>query len=250
MTRANLLIVVVLVVAVAALFLWVLTLQNQQAELMGSSAGGLAPRPEGDLRGRVDDLERTYQELSELTRSQGADLGRLETRLDGVEAAGAMRDEKIVALGAGQPLPDGGSGTAAYAGDPELRSAIEAVLDQKEEEERRTRLERSARGMARFLLADVDATEDQKERFVGIISGYLEGRDRIRREFSGDNADDAARDAALADLERVRNEEVQVLFGGDYAKIEERLNRTRRMLDGRRGAPRGDGGRGFRGRGR
>ncbi len=238
MSRANLLIVVVLILAIVGMFFWTLTLQNRQAEVreFGRTSGsGGATDPA--MAGRIADLERNFDGLEELVRSQIADLGLLERKVAALEATTGAQGARISVLGgevvAPAALPD-------TAEEPQLQAAIETVLNQRAERDRKERTRRMAEGFSRFLLNDVPSTPEQKTRFVKVLTDYLNARDAVRQRFSGDNADDQARDAEIAVLEQTRNDEVISIYGAaSYELIAERLNRSRR----------GMGGGGFRGRG-
>jgi hypothetical protein len=239
MTRFNLAILVVLAAAVAGLFFWVLQIREGQAGAIlpvGASSGG--PRGMGDAA-RIGELEQSVLELREMARSAEIATNRLDQRVTGMEAADAERDRRISALARGEAVPE----AALPPAETELRSAIEQVLDRREEEARLQRLDRTARGMARYLLTDVSATDAQREEFVKVIVAYIEGRERARRASEEAEGGAGGTEADLAALEAVRDEELRRIFGeNDFAKISERLDRGRRGTGGRGGVDRRAGG--------
>jgi hypothetical protein len=240
MSRANLLIVVVLILALVGMFFWTLTLHKQQADMRRFGANSPS-RGTGDpaLGGRIEEIEREFDGIEELVRSQIADLGSLERKVDALEATAGEQGARIAAL-AGETVSPAAMPSAVE--EPKLEAAIETVLNQRAERERLERTKRMAEGFTRFLLSDVEATEDQKSRFVTVLTEYLGARDQVRERFSGDTADDQARDAEIAILEQRRNDQILSLFGAaSYQKIEERLNRARQGMDNR-GGPRGNRG--------
>ena len=234
MSRANLLTVVVLILALIGMFFWTLTLHNRQAEMQGvsglsSSGGGMDPA----VVGRLEDLEGEFDGLDELVRSQIADLGLLERKVEALEGTTGEQGALLAALGGGEVVPTAAAGAA---GEPQLEAAIESVLELREERERKERTKRMAEGFSRWLLSDVEATDGQKTQFVSILTDYLGARDGVRKKYSGENEDDQARDAEVADLEQARNDQLVSVFGAtSFEKIEERLNRSRRGMEGRGG---------------
>jgi hypothetical protein len=239
MTRFNLAILVALAAAVAGLFFWVLQIRE------GYGGAAVPPGPgTGGTRGvgeatRIGELEQSVLELREMVRSAEISTNRLDQRVTGMEAADAERDRRISALARGEAVPE----AALPPAETELRSAIEQVLDQREEEARLQRLDRTARGMARYLLADVSATDTQREEFVKVIVAYIEGRERVRRASEEVAGGAGGTETDLAALEAVRDEELRRIFGeSDFAKIAERLDRGRRGAGGRGGVDRRPGG--------
>ena len=244
MSRANLLIVVVLILALVGMFFWTLTLHNQQAEMRefgGSSSPGSVADPA--MAGRLEDLEDEFDGLEVLVRSQIADLGLLERKVTAIEATSGAQSARIAALGGGEVVA---AAVPSTTGEPQLEAAIETVLNQRAERERKERTKRQAGGWARFLLNDVESTPQQKSQFITVMTDYLNARDAVRKRFAGDNADDQTRDAEIAALGQGRNDQVLSIYGAaDYEKIEGRLNRTRRGMGGGsfRGSRRGGSGR-------
>lgn len=242
MSRANLLIIVVLILALVGMFFWTLTLHNQQAEMRGFG-GASGTRGGGDpaLAGRLGDLEKNFDGLEELVRSHGADLGSLERKVTALEETAGLPNVPIAAADGETVAP---AALPATAVDAQLEAAIETVINQRAERERKERTRRMAEGFTRFLLSDVQSTPEQQSQFVTVLTDYLEARETVRRQYSGENADAQARDAEIATLEQTRNDQVRSIYGAaDFVKIEERLNRSRRGMDGG-GNPRGNRGRG------
>ncbi len=234
MSRANLLTVVVLVLALGGMFFWTLELHHRQSEMQGLRAFSSSGDSDPAMAGRLEDLEQEFDGLELLVRSQIADLGSLERKVESLEVTAGAQGAQIAALGGGEVAP---SSVASTAGEPQLQAAIESVLEKREERDRQERTKRMAEGFSRFLLADVEPTDSQKSQFVKILTDHLTARDEVRRRYSGENADDQSRDAEIAQLEQDRNDQVLSIFGAtSFQKIEERLNRSRRGMDGRSGS--------------
>jgi hypothetical protein len=232
MTRLNLAILVLLAAAVAGLFFWVLQIREDQAASGPGAGPASAGPPGGGDAALLDELERSVFDLREAVRSQEIASNRLDQRVSGMEVSDAERDRKIAALARGEALPE----AAVPPDDAVLSSAIEQVLDRRAEQERLQRLDRTARGMSRYLLSDIDATDAQREEFVKVVVAYIEGRDRVRRTSEEVDGGSPTAEADLAALEAVRDEELRRIFGADeFAKIAERLNRGRRGGEGRVG---------------
>jgi hypothetical protein len=238
MSRANLMIVVVLILALVGMFFWTLELHNSQAELRGLKSTDRMGGRDAGMVGRLEDLEAEVAALELRVGSQGADLGALDRKVD---LLGDVTLPPAEAMAGGELAPTPAAEGVASVG---LEAAIETVLEQRAAKERDERRQRMVEGYARVLLADVDATDVQKTEFVKILSDYIAARDAVRQRYSGDNEDDQTRDAETARLEAERDQKVQDLLGAAaFQKMEERLNRSRRGMDGRAGRGGGRGGR-------
>jgi hypothetical protein len=242
MTRGNLMIVLVLILALVGMFFWTLTLANNQSRLLGHQSAE-DPRASGLDEGRVDRIEKSLRDLSTLVDSSRADISGLEGKVRSLEKTTAAQALRMANL-TGEAITAEGAGTEGA-----LRTAIEDVLGERQAEERRERLERMAEGWGRWILRDITATDDQKTRFVGVIASYLDGRDKVREQYSDREGDNRDRDLAYQTLETERNDRLMEIFGSDYAKIEEQLDAGRRFSGDARGArggpsPRTQGGRG------
>jgi hypothetical protein len=237
MSRANLLIITVLVLALAGMFFWTLNLEQRIAADNGDS---LAPTGDGGLGDRFLVLEQKVEVLEELGRANKIGLNEMQGDIVKLEGLSGDLNRRLASLaGTG-----GGDGAAAVNVPADLKEAVAAVLNERAEEERKQRNERWAQGMARYFLADIEATDEQKKQFVKVVSSYMDERRTISEKYreQGDSGNEA-RDADLKKLEEDRNTELLTIFGAnDYAKIEERFNRTRnRMGGGRFGGNRGGG---------
>lgn len=235
MSRGNLLIVIVLSVALAGMFFWTLSLQSRQQELLDARAGGVAEA------GGVS--EREFRELKE-------QVDRHEGAIDAARAADARYERALAEIrgaiaefAGAAPATEApeGAGTIAAAGAPaELKETIEEVLEERDAKERQERYERMARGMSRFLLNDIPATDEQHSQFVDVIVSYMTEREQIRDEYGEDQQQ--AREDAVRRLDEDRDLKLQRIFSAaDLEKIRERMNRGRRAFEGR-GGGRGRGG--------
>jgi len=236
MSRGSFLIVTVLVLALAGMFVWTLSLHGEVQQLrLGGDGGEAAPGADRKTEQRLAALEGRFDELDQEMGSTRVDVSELESEVDGLRSAAANRDAKLAALAEGSPLPVAESG-----GAPALKEQIEEVITAREEAERRERMERRIQGMSRFLLADVEATDRQRSEFTTILMSWYDERRRIGEEYSGEDADAASREEAVRRVTESRNSKLLRVFGAaDYAKIEERLDRGRRWRDGRTGGRRG-----------
>ncbi len=221
MSKASLTLVILFAAALAGLFYWTFTLSQRQ-DAAGLPGGGNRVSGAPDDSGvRLEEMERKVRSLGMAQQSVEIESAKLKERMEVLEKADVERDLRIAALARGEALPE----SASPATETVLRTAIEQVLDQRAAEERRQRVERMARGMTRFMLADIQATDAQKEEFVRIVAVYLEGRERLRERMP-DEVDNTARDAELALLEEKRDEELLAVFGAnDFTKMKERLSR-------------------------
>jgi hypothetical protein len=240
MTRGNLLILLVLAAGVAGLFVWMLDLNDRQADLArAASAPPGPPEPGSERDTRIEALERKVEELDLLVGSGGADRMSIERRLREVEARlkafPAASGLEPTALDGSEPLP----------GEAKLKAAVESVLAQRDAEDRKQRYQRMASWMSSRFLRDIEATDDQKSQFQKAMVSYLDERDAVRRKYSGREEDASARDAELEQTTTTRNAKLLEIFGAtDYAKIEEQMNRGRQGFGGfPRGGRSGRGGR-------
>jgi hypothetical protein len=244
MSKANLVVTMVVVLAVAGMGFWMLKLEAKQNKLNPMSGDSPSSDvPAGDAEDRIRALEEGYDRLGTEVSSQRTKLSEVETRVEKLR-----EDQKDLSLRlASLPRGDGGPAEPVVSPpDGDLRSAIEAVLAAKEEEQQRERREMMARRYAGFLLYGVEIGGDQREQVVKVINTFIGESEEVREQYSGDDADRQARDAAMANLEQRRNDELVRIVGATaFAQMEERLNRAGRF---NRGPRRGDRGRQPRGR--
>jgi hypothetical protein len=236
MSRGNLLTVAVLALALAGMFFWTLNLEQRLGG--GGASQASAPGRGGDLEQRLQDLETRVYSLDELTRGNQVEIEQMRTGFAKLSESNDAHGRLLATL-SGRASEAGAPATVADAG---LKAQVEAILKEREEKAQADRNERMARGWSRYLLSEIDATDDQKDQFVKVVASYMDGRGKVFRKYadSGRGTDNTERDAELKALEQDRNQKLQGIFGAsDYAKIEERLNRSgRRFGDGGRGSPR------------
>lgn len=234
MSRGNLSIVIVLSVALAGMFFWTLSLQGRQQELLEARGNGIAEA------GGVP--EREFRELKEQVERHEVEIDAVKAMDAGYEAKLAELKVAVAKFSGGTPEPAAASGAIVDAGEPaELKETIEEVLEERDAKARQERYERMARGMSRFLLNDIEATEDQRNRFAGVIVSYMTDREKLRDEYGDD--DQQAREEALRRLDEERDRSLEVIFSAnDLEKIRERMTRGRRAFEGRGAGGRGRGG--------
>jgi len=236
MTRGNLVIVTILVLALAGMFFWTLNLEQR---LAGGDRANPAPSEDGKLGNRFLGLEQKVEILQELGRTNQIGLNEVVRDVEKLTVSNGSLSRRLAELtGQDVALP------AAAPVNPDLKAAVERVLKEREAKEQKARTERWAKGMSRYFLADIEATEEQKSNFVSVVSVYMDGRRGVSEKYR-DSGDDGreARDAALKELEEDRNRKLLGIFGAnDYQKIEDRFNRTRGRMDGGMRGSRGSGG--------
>jgi hypothetical protein len=237
MTRGNLLIVTVLVLALAGMFFWTLNLEQRMA---GDPTSATAPTDDGDLENRFLMLERKVEKLEEVGRGNQIGLNEVVADVEKLAASSGTLSRRLAEL-TGQDV----AVPATAAEDPSLKAAVEKVLEEKAEEEQKARTKRWAQGMARYFLADVEATEEQKSQFVSVVTAYMDDRRTVSEKYrdSGEESREA-READMKKIEEDRNQQLLGIFGAsEYQKIEDRFNRTRGRMDGGMRGNRGPGGR-------
>jgi hypothetical protein len=244
MTRGNLLVVTVLVLALVGMFFWTLSLQHQLEESTALDVSG-GPGLSAGLDARIRQIESAQERTTAQVLENRTDLNRLEGAVSDLAAG-----QNAAAPASAGSAPEIPATPIADAGDAAIRAAVEKVIEEKEAADRRERNERMAEGWSRWLLRDIAATDDQKSNFVKVVAAYLDGRGTVMQKYAGEDGDQASRDAELKVLEDDRNAKLLGIFGSaDYVKIEESLTRMNRMWGGRgnRG-DRGDRGGGGGGR--
>jgi hypothetical protein len=240
MTRGNLLIVTVLVLALAGMFFWTLNLEQR---LAGDGGTATAPTNDGDLENRFFSLERKVERLEEIGRGNQIGLNEVVSDVEKLTASNGSLSQRLAEL-TGQDVALAANATV----DSGVKAAVEQVLKEKAEKEQKERTQRWAEGMARYFLADVEASDEQKKQFVGVVSAYMDERRTVSEKYRDSGEDGReARDADMKRIEEDRNQKLLTIFGAsEYQKIEERFNRTRGRMDGGMRGNRGAGGGGPR----
>jgi hypothetical protein len=231
MTKASFFAYLFMAAAIVGLFIWNLRLSGDLRQVTGDAPvtadGSPAPRagtPSREIESRLNSFEgRLYQFQDDLA------TGREEREGLRKELAGLGRVPASVAEAptSSAPVAPGG-----------LEEQVVAILDKREEERRQEQRERQVERMAGFFLRDVNATEDQRKRFIGAVAKFWDARGKLS---SQDFATPEDRQAASEALRSEMDLELQQIFGGDqYTQVSERLNRMNRGFRGNRG---GRGGR-------
>lgn len=236
MSTGTLVAVVVMVLATVGMGAWMMTLDQRQDDLeQGGEAkrgSGVPSRDNGDEIGR---LRREFEQVKLQVDVHEVTLSEVDGRQDHLDGALEKLSERLATLSTSGGDGDTVAVPAAEVGS--LKQAIETVLDDRKAKERKERAESNARRYSGFLLADLEVTPDQRESVAQAILTYMDGRDELRKQYPADE-DRAAREAAQADLEQRRNEElIRIVGAGGFSKMEERMKRVRRGGDGGRGRP-------------
>jgi hypothetical protein len=199
----------------------------------GYSSGGTSARAPGYDRD-IDALNRQVEGLR-------VALEDMQKKVRGLELALASRPIEAAPAAAGEG--GGEADTPAVAYSAYLEEQVSAILDKRAEEERKEQTRRRVEGMARFLLRDIQLTDDQQSNFIEVLAAYWDERARIMRQEYPTNED---RQAAVDGLTSDRNVKLQGILGSQYAQVSERLDRTNRGFAGRgnRGPSRRGGGTG------
>jgi hypothetical protein len=233
MTRGSLLVICILVLALAGMFFWTLNLEQRLTE---SGTPDESPNRQGNQEERLRALENRVAGVVETAEGNEIRIRELSAELEDLSTSPLDRPEPL----AGGPEAESIEEPAATPAPAQLKKAVEEVLREKEAEERHQRSLRAARGMSRWLLAEVDATDEQRDHFVQVVAAYYDSRFKVREKYQGDSEDESrTRDEELKTLEEDRNRKLLGIFGASaYQKIEERLNRTRGRGDRGRGGRR------------
>lgn len=226
MTRGNLLIVSVLVIALAGMFFWTLNLEQR---LAAEGTTGVEPSGDGRFVSRIEALETKFDGLEEISRGNQIELGEMQGKMTKLAASDVEQSELLASLSGGGALPEGA------AADLTVKGTVLKVLAEREEKQRKERTERMVRGWGRYLLADIEATEEQRDNFVAVVSAYYDGRRSVYEKYrDGGDGSNETRDAEVKLLEEDRNTKLLGIFGAsDYQKIEERFQRSQQRMGGR-----------------
>jgi hypothetical protein len=222
--------------AIAGLGVWMFQLSRDRAgeDELAAVQGEETPDrvPAG---GSTKRLEQRLTNLEGLLEQYREDTKRIDTL-----------EEKVAAIEAGRaPVVAAADGGVPVVASPNLERSVEAILEKKEEERQKAEQERRVARMAGFFLRDIEATDDQKKKFVEIIAGYWDERRKIMVN-QDTFATPEAREAANQQLAADRDLKLQQVFdAGQMAKLTERLDNMGRGFGrnrGNRGAGRRPGG--------
>lgn len=227
MSRANLLILSVLTAGIVGLLFW-------NYSLMGSvDALRTAPGPSAAEPRQEDSavLQGLKEKIDTFYRSNRADIAKLQ------QAVAELQKERgtpTKALSTANAKVQSG----AVAVNASFKAKVEKVIDQREEAQRKQRYSRMARGMSRYLLQGIDATDQQKSEFETALANSFEQRMKLRQtqDASGGTTDRQARTDAYKQIDQERDAKVLQIFGQvDGEKIQKKLDQGfRGFFRGRR----------------
>jgi hypothetical protein len=228
MSKANLITIVFVVLALAGMAVWMMDLEARQHDgTAEAEPSGGAPDREAAGGRRLVELEQRVENLGQEVASQRTRLSELDADLGELRLAQESFAERL-----GAPAPAEADATAAptpiVEPDQDLRSAIEAVLTAREEEQQRRRSEERSRRFAGWLVSGLDLAQGQRTQVEQTLIKYMSEREKIGERYSGDNPDTQGRDADIAALDQRRNDElIRIVGSANFSKMEERLNRIR-----------------------
>lgn len=236
MSRGNLLIISVLVIALAGMFFWTLNLEQR---LTTGSVESVEPNGDGRFVQRIETLESKFDGLEEVSRGNQIELSEMQGKMTALSASDVEQSQLLASLSSGgAKLPEGAVANLS------VKDTVERVLAERAEKERKERTERMVRGWGRYLLADIEVSDEQRDNFVAVVSAYYDSRRSVYEKFrDGGDGSNETRDAEVKLLETDRNEKLMGIFGAaDFQKIEERFKNSQQRMSGR-GGNRGGGAR-------
>ncbi len=203
--------------AIAALAAWNLALSSEISDLRAELGANAGAAPAGSAAKSAGSSSAAAGGESRPRESSRANLQvtDLQERVASLEKSLAAAQERAAGVSGAADSTEAALASPVYSSD-EFRSAVDKVIEDREEAKRIDRMRKQAETMAKMWLRETDVSADQTKQVVDIVFASLQKQQAIRDDLT---LTDDQRRADLNSLEQGRHDQIAGVLSAQQMEV-------------------------------